>query len=151
MRRAAAKLVAAIIVSQPELLPNIYPDAARALVARFKEREESVKADIFSAFVDLVHMVRGYLALSTCLLPVLLLCSGSWRCMHDLSGSSCSSEHASAGTRLILGSCMSSCQVQQPHNGVQHLAEAYSAASACRHFTSVHHCVHVERPVPKHP
>lgn len=58
VRRAAAKLVAAVIVSQPELLPTIYPQAAPALVQRFREREENVKTDVFSAFVDLVHMVR---------------------------------------------------------------------------------------------
>ena len=57
MRRAAAKLVASVVVSQPELLPTIYPQAAPALVARFREREENVKADVFSAFVDLLHMV----------------------------------------------------------------------------------------------
>ncbi|KAK9803499.1 hypothetical protein WJX73_009717 [Symbiochloris irregularis] len=60
VRRAAAKLVAGVIVSQPELLPTIYPQASQALVARFREREENVKADIFSAFVDLVHMVGSH-------------------------------------------------------------------------------------------
>ena len=57
VRRAAAKLTAAIILTQPELLPTIYPQAAPALVARFREREENVKSDVFSAFVDLIKTV----------------------------------------------------------------------------------------------
>ena len=43
--------------SFPELLPSIFPQAAPALVARFREREETVKADIFSTFTDLIRQV----------------------------------------------------------------------------------------------
>ena len=62
VRRAAAKAVSAVIHSFPELLPNIFSQAAPALVGRFREREETVKADIFSTFTDLLRQVgRGCL------------------------------------------------------------------------------------------
>ena len=57
MRRAAAKCLQAIIESYPDLLKDIYPKAAPALIGRFKEREENVKSDIFQTFVELVKQV----------------------------------------------------------------------------------------------
>ena len=57
VRRAAAKTMAAIIDEYPSLLGDIYPQASQQLVARFREREENIKADVFSTFVDLIHQV----------------------------------------------------------------------------------------------
>ena len=57
VRRAAAKCLVAIFSNYPDLLPTLYPSAFPALVARFREREESVKMDIFSAFSTLVQQV----------------------------------------------------------------------------------------------
>ena len=57
MRRAAAKCVQAIVESYPDLLRDIYPKAATALIARFKEREENVKSDIFQTFAELVKQI----------------------------------------------------------------------------------------------
>jgi len=47
----------AIIESYPDLLKDIYPKAATALIGRFKEREENVKSDIFQTFVELVKQI----------------------------------------------------------------------------------------------
>ena len=57
VRRAAAKCLQAIIACYPDLLKDIYPQAVSALIARFKEREENVKSDIFQTFVELVKQI----------------------------------------------------------------------------------------------
>ena len=57
VRRAAAKCLQALIESYPDMLKDIYPQAATALIARFKEREENVKSDIFQTFVELVKQI----------------------------------------------------------------------------------------------
>ena len=43
VRRAAAKLLSAVIVSYPDTLGEIYRDVAPTLFSRFSEREESVR------------------------------------------------------------------------------------------------------------
>ena len=57
MRRAAAKLLSAIIVSRPDKLGELFPEVAPVLIARFKEREENVKMDVFATFNDLLQQV----------------------------------------------------------------------------------------------
>lgn len=57
VRRAAAKCLQAIIASYPDLLRDLYPQAVSALIARFKEREENVKSDIFQTFVELIRQI----------------------------------------------------------------------------------------------
>jgi cullin-associated NEDD8-dissociated protein 1 len=56
--RAAAKLLSALVHSYPDQLADIYSKAAGELVARFREREENVKADVFAAYCDLLRQVR---------------------------------------------------------------------------------------------
>ncbi|XP_048590232.1 cullin-associated NEDD8-dissociated protein 1 [Nematostella vectensis] len=58
VRRAAAKCLAAVLGSRHELLSEMYKNVAPALIARFKEREENVKADIFSAYITLLRQTR---------------------------------------------------------------------------------------------
>ncbi|GAB1291179.1 Cullin-associated NEDD8-dissociated protein 2 [Apodemus speciosus] len=58
VRRAAAKCMAALISSRPDLLPDFHCTLAPALIRRFKEREENVKADIFGAYVILLRHTR---------------------------------------------------------------------------------------------
>lgn len=58
VRRAAAKCLAALISSRPDLLPDFHCTLAPALIRRFKEREENVKADIFSAYIILLRHTR---------------------------------------------------------------------------------------------
>ncbi|KAI4296141.1 hypothetical protein L6164_036124 [Bauhinia variegata] len=55
VRRAAAKCLAALIVSRPEMLAKLYEEACPKLIDRFKEREENVKMDIFNTFVELLR------------------------------------------------------------------------------------------------
>ena len=50
VRRASAKCLAAILGSRPEMLVEFYKIVSPALISRFKEREENVKADIFTAY-----------------------------------------------------------------------------------------------------
>ena len=58
MRRAAAKCLAALIDSRPDLLPDFHCALAPALIHRFKEREENVKADVFGAYIVLLRQTR---------------------------------------------------------------------------------------------
>ncbi|MED6131170.1 Cullin-associated NEDD8-dissociated protein 1 [Stylosanthes scabra] len=55
VRRAAAKCLAALIVSRPEMLSKLYDEACPKLIDRFKEREENVKMDVFNTFIELLH------------------------------------------------------------------------------------------------
>lgn len=55
VRRAAAKCLAALIVSRPEMLSKLYIEACPKLIDRFKEREENVKMDVFNAFIELLR------------------------------------------------------------------------------------------------
>ncbi|KAM6555365.1 hypothetical protein CsatB_002384 [Cannabis sativa] len=51
VRRAAAKCLAALIVSRPEMLAKLYEEACPKLIERFKEREENVKASPIVLYV----------------------------------------------------------------------------------------------------
>ncbi|XP_030501919.1 cullin-associated NEDD8-dissociated protein 1 [Cannabis sativa] len=55
VRRAAAKCLAALIVSRPEMLAKLYEEACPKLIERFKEREENVKMDVFNTFIELLR------------------------------------------------------------------------------------------------
>ncbi|XP_047329919.1 cullin-associated NEDD8-dissociated protein 1 isoform X2 [Impatiens glandulifera] len=55
VRRAAAKCLAALIVSRPEMLSKIYEEACPKMIDRFKEREENVKMDVFNTFTELLR------------------------------------------------------------------------------------------------
>ncbi|XP_054136757.1 cullin-associated NEDD8-dissociated protein 1-like isoform X1 [Melozone crissalis] len=54
VRRAAAKCLEAIVSSRHDLLQDFYRTLSPALISRFKEREENVKADIFNAYISLL-------------------------------------------------------------------------------------------------
>ena len=58
VRRASAKCLEAIVLSRPDLINNFFVTIAPVLVTRFKEREESVKADIIGSFVSLLRQTR---------------------------------------------------------------------------------------------
>lgn len=51
MRRAAAKCLDAVVSTRHEMLPEFYKTVSPALISRFKEREENVKADVFHAYL----------------------------------------------------------------------------------------------------
>ncbi|XP_035193140.1 cullin-associated NEDD8-dissociated protein 1-like isoform X2 [Oxyura jamaicensis] len=71
VRRAAAKCLEAIVSSRHDLLQDFYKTLSPVLISRFKEREENVKADIFSVYIALLKQT----------LP-----SQSWRHASDASG-----------------------------------------------------------------
>jgi len=58
VRRAAAKVLSALILSRPDRLGVLVPMLAPTLIARFREREENVKMDIFATFNDLLQQVK---------------------------------------------------------------------------------------------
>jgi cullin-associated NEDD8-dissociated protein 1 len=55
VRRAAVKCIHAAVSSNLRPIDKLYSDFAHLLVSRFKEREESVKLDVFAAFNVLLH------------------------------------------------------------------------------------------------
>lgn len=57
VRRAGAKLAAALVSQYPDVLLNIYRQLAPALVSKFKEREEAVRPDIYQSYNDLTRAV----------------------------------------------------------------------------------------------
>lgn len=58
VRRSAAKCLESVITSRHELLPEFYKSLSAALIARFKEREENVKSDIFHAYIALLKQTK---------------------------------------------------------------------------------------------
>ncbi|XP_053325783.1 cullin-associated NEDD8-dissociated protein 1-like [Spea bombifrons] len=59
VRRSAAKCLESLISARPDLLAEFYKTAAPVIILRFKEREENVKADIFSAYIALLRQTRS--------------------------------------------------------------------------------------------
>ncbi|KAK9718909.1 TATA-binding protein interacting (TIP20) [Popillia japonica] len=59
VRRAAAKCLEAVISSRIEFLAEFYKTLSSALIARFKEREENVKSDIFYAYIALLKQTKA--------------------------------------------------------------------------------------------
>ncbi|OQR70115.1 cullin-associated NEDD8-dissociated protein 1-like, partial [Tropilaelaps mercedesae] len=59
VRRASAKCLEAVIATRHDMLSDLYRTIAPHLVARFKEREENVKVDIFNAYVALLRQTRS--------------------------------------------------------------------------------------------
>ncbi|KAF0689987.1 Aste57867_18631 [Aphanomyces stellatus] len=56
VRRAALRVVSAIIGTRRELLDMIYMQYSESLIARFKEREESVRIDVFGVVSDMLRV-----------------------------------------------------------------------------------------------
>lgn len=59
IRRSAAKLLTAIISTRLDLLQDLYKTAAPILVARFAEREESVRLEVIAAFNALLQQTAN--------------------------------------------------------------------------------------------
>ncbi|KAK7869061.1 hypothetical protein R5R35_000783 [Gryllus longicercus] len=64
VRRSAAKCMEAVIATRHELLVEFYKTVSPALIARFKEREENVKSDIFHAYMALLRQTRPTVGVS---------------------------------------------------------------------------------------
>ncbi|RKO89386.1 armadillo-type protein [Blyttiomyces helicus] len=55
VRRASSKLIASVISTRPELLEELFKTVSPVLISRLKEREESVRVDIFNTYIALVR------------------------------------------------------------------------------------------------
>ncbi|KAG0170737.1 Cullin-associated NEDD8-dissociated protein 1 [Apophysomyces sp. BC1034] len=60
VRRSSAKVLAAVIETRADLLQQLYQNVAPILITRFKEREESVRADIMQTFIVLLRQTSVY-------------------------------------------------------------------------------------------
>uniref|UniRef100_A0A4W6DBK7 TATA-binding protein interacting (TIP20) domain-containing protein n=1 Tax=Lates calcarifer TaxID=8187 RepID=A0A4W6DBK7_LATCA len=58
VRRSSIKCLEALIGTRRDLLLSFYSSVCPALLARFKEREENVRADVFAAFSTLLRQTR---------------------------------------------------------------------------------------------
>ncbi|KAK9239401.1 armadillo-type protein [Lipomyces kononenkoae] len=64
LRRYAAKLLATLIETRPDLLSQLYASIAPLLVSRFKEREETVRVEILNTFATLIRQTASTTALT---------------------------------------------------------------------------------------
>ncbi|MGH0183975.1 UNVERIFIED_CONTAM: hypothetical protein FKN15_013747 [Acipenser sinensis] len=58
VRRSSVKCLEAVMSTRHDMLQDFYKTVSPALIARFKEREENVKADIFLAYMALLKQTR---------------------------------------------------------------------------------------------
>ncbi|XP_055985466.1 cullin-associated NEDD8-dissociated protein 2 [Sorex fumeus] len=58
VRRAAAKCLAALVAARPDLLADFHGSLAPALIRRFSEREDNVRADVLGAYIALLRQSR---------------------------------------------------------------------------------------------
>lgn len=65
VRRASAKCLEAVIATRHEMLSEFYKTISPALIARFKEREENVKVDVFHAYTALLRQTRPTVSIGT--------------------------------------------------------------------------------------
>ncbi|XP_068578375.1 cullin-associated NEDD8-dissociated protein 2 [Cebidichthys violaceus] len=59
VRRSSIKCLETLINTRRDLLLSFYSSVCPALLARFKEREENVRADVFAAFTSLLRQTRA--------------------------------------------------------------------------------------------
>ncbi|XP_070701638.1 cullin-associated NEDD8-dissociated protein 2 [Pempheris klunzingeri] len=59
VRRSSVRCLEALISTRRDLLVSFYASIGPALLARFKEREENVRADVFGAFSALLRQTRA--------------------------------------------------------------------------------------------
>ncbi|KAJ1553245.1 Cullin-associated NEDD8-dissociated protein 2, partial [Cladochytrium tenue] len=57
VRRTSAKLLASIISTRSDLISEFFSELAPTLITRFKEREESVRVEVFQSFIALIRQV----------------------------------------------------------------------------------------------
>lgn len=60
IRRAATKLLTALIETRPEMLSSLYQDVSPVLILRFGDREETVRLEIWAAYGALLGQTRLY-------------------------------------------------------------------------------------------
>ncbi|KJE95984.1 Cullin-associated and neddylation-dissociated 1 [Capsaspora owczarzaki ATCC 30864] len=65
VRRSAAKCLAAIVSTRPDLLDDFYATVTPALIARFKEREATVQIELFQVYLAVLRNTRIAVSAST--------------------------------------------------------------------------------------
>ena len=60
VRKAAARLLACLLRTYPSLLTEMYAQASKALISRFREREENVRLEILNTFAELIAQVCAH-------------------------------------------------------------------------------------------
>ncbi|KAH7884046.1 armadillo-type protein [Phlebopus sp. FC_14] len=60
IRRSATKLLAAVIVTRPELLVLLYKEVSPVLISRFGDREETVRLEVWATYVALLNQTSLY-------------------------------------------------------------------------------------------
>ncbi|KAF7297547.1 Cullin-associated nedd8-dissociated protein 1 [Mycena kentingensis (nom. inval.)] len=60
IRRAATKLLAAVVGTRPELLSALYKDVSPVLISRFGDREETVRLEIWATYIVLINQTSVY-------------------------------------------------------------------------------------------
>ncbi|KAF8139703.1 armadillo-type protein [Boletus edulis] len=60
IRRSATKLLSAVIVTRPELLVSLYKSVSPVLISRFNDREETVRLEVWAAYVTLLNQTSTY-------------------------------------------------------------------------------------------
>ncbi|TFK71706.1 TIP120-domain-containing protein [Pluteus cervinus] len=60
IRRSATKVLAGVIATRPELLVSIHKEVAPVLITRFGDREESVRLEVWAAYVALLNQTSVY-------------------------------------------------------------------------------------------
>lgn len=68
VRRAAAKVLTAVIVSRPQMLHKLHETVAEPLAVCFREREETVRLEIIACMTELIKMT-GLGARTKCVPP----------------------------------------------------------------------------------
>ena len=59
VRRASAKCIEALVSTRHDMLIELYKSVSPILITRYKEREENVKVDVFSAYIALLKQTRN--------------------------------------------------------------------------------------------
>ncbi|RDX51535.1 TIP120-domain-containing protein [Lentinus brumalis] len=60
IRRAATKLLSAVIATRPELLTTLYKSVSPVLISRFGDREETVRVEVWSTYAILLNQTGVY-------------------------------------------------------------------------------------------
>ncbi|GAA6010571.1 hypothetical protein JCM10207_007744 [Rhodosporidiobolus poonsookiae] len=58
VRRSATKLLTSIITTRPDLLSSLYKSVSPALIARFGDREETVRVEVWATYTALLKQTR---------------------------------------------------------------------------------------------
>ena len=147
VRRAAAKVLSAIIIYRPERLAQFVFELAPVLITCFKEREENVKMDVFTTFNDMLIQVGAARELEAVRESASKMRRGAVR------PSRSASSFASWSARQSSSADPGSGRTSTPVSCASVAAQAWECATAGRARTSIAACGRLrtrKRRVPAH-